>query len=38
MRTFKDEGNQYFKNKQYREALHYYHKVVVFGDYTFPDK
>ena len=38
MRNFKDEGNKHFKGKRYQEAAHYYHKIIIFSDYTFPEE
>ena len=37
MKNFKEEGNQHFKNQKYQEAAHYYNKIIIFADYTFPD-
>ncbi len=38
MRSFKEEGNEHFKFKRYPEAAHYYNKLIIFSDYTFPEQ
>ena len=37
METFKIEGNKYFSEKNYNEAAQYYHKIIIYADYTFPE-
>jgi len=38
MLYFKQEGNNQYKNKNYKDALYFYEKTIIYGDYTFPDK
>ena len=38
MKIFKEEGNNHFKNERYKEASYFYQKVIIYGDYTFPEK
>jgi hypothetical protein len=37
MEFFKQEGNNHYRNGRFREAGYCYQKVVVYGDYTFPE-
>ena len=34
---FKEEGNARYRSKDYPDALHFYRKVIIYGDYTFPE-
>lgn len=38
MLFFKQEGNNHYKNGRYQQASYCYQKVIIYGDYTFPDK
>lgn len=37
MEYFKNLGNAKFKENSYGEALYFYQKTIIYGDYTFPD-
>lgn len=37
MLFFKQEGNNHYKNGRFTEASYFYHKGIIYGDYTFPD-
>lgn len=38
MKLFKEEGNNHYKNQRYKEASYFYQKVIIYGDYTFPEE
>ena len=37
MAYFKEQGNVHYKQEKYEEAAYFYNKVIIYGDYTFPE-
>ena len=38
MAMFKQNGNEKYKEKSYEQAAYFYNKVIIYSDYTFPQK
>lgn len=38
MKYFKEQGNNKYREQKFDEAAYFYQKVIIYSDYTFPEK